>query len=134
MRRSSSLSISRINIKGVADVKFIKRTILFLMLAVVHFLIQSVMMLVSFVSQLLFYEDAFWSVGGMLSLVSGVMFKILSFPFVLIFDKFSIVILNFPDLPYYLNSLLWAVFGYYLIIGRSKQFRISSTRYKFVRG
>lgn len=114
--------------------KFIKRTLLYLMLAVIHFLIQSVMMLVSLVSQLVFYEDAFWSVGGLLSVISGTLFKVLAFPFVLIFDKFSIVILNFSDLPYYLNSLLWAAFGYYLIIRRSKQFRISSTRYKFVRG
>ncbi len=111
--------------------KYIRRLILYLIIVVTHFLFQSTMMLLSFVSKLVFYEDSLWSVGGLFSVISAGLYRILAFPFVWIFQKFSITFPWFKDLPFVLNSLLWGWIFFIVIV---KSTRRRSSRYKFVRG
>lgn len=111
--------------------KYIRRIILYLLSVITHFLLQSMMMLLSFVSKLIYFEDSFWSFGGILSVIFAGLYQILSFPFAWLFQTFGLTFVWFKDLPFVLNSLLWGWIIFLLIVTRAKH---RHSRYKFVRG
>ncbi|AZR72115.1 hypothetical protein BBF96_01125 [Anoxybacter fermentans] len=113
--------------------KYIRRFILYLIIASIHFLLQATMMLLSIISKLIFFEDSIWSMGGMLRVISAGLYQILIFPFIWIFQKWSFQIPWFQDLPFVLNSLLWGLI-IYLLIARKARKKKKNARYYFVRG
>lgn len=114
-----------------------KRVIVFIFIAASHFLLQATMMLLSLASKVVFYTESMWTVGGVFTFVSSVLYQVLAFPFVFVFQKWPIGIFDpytYPilaDVPYYLNSLLWASVISWLY-WRNKKGRKS--KYQFVRG
>lgn len=104
---------------------------MYLLSVVIHFLLQSMMMLLSFVSKLIYYEDSFWSVGGILSLLFTGLYQVLTFPFAWLFERLGLTFAWFPDLPFLLNSLLWGWIGFLVIVKRAKN---RHSRYQFMRG
>ncbi len=112
--------------------KYIKGFLFYVIIVVVHFLIQSVMLLVSITSKLIFFEEPLWSLGGMITHISAILYQILSFPLILMFQKLGIHFTEFPDLPFILSSFLWGLMISILHSKRKKRKR--RTRYQFVRG
>ena len=104
---------------------------MYLLSVITHFLLQSMMMLLSFVSKLIYYEDSFWSVGGILSLLFAGLYQILTFPFTWLFQWLGINFIWFKDLPFLLNSLLWGWIFFLVMVKRAKY---RHSRYKFGRG
>lgn len=112
--------------------KYFKSFILYLFITVIHFLLQSALMFLSFFSKLVFYDEAFWSIRGIAAFLFSSLDRIFSFPIVWIFQKWSVTFSNFPDLPFILNSLLWGLLLYAIIVKGIINKR--RNKYSFVKG
>ena len=112
--------------------KYLKSFLLFLLTSLVHFLLQSALMFLSFFSKLVFYDEAFWSIRGIAAFLFSCLDQVLSFPIVWVVQRWSINFSSFPDLPFVLNSLLWGWVLYFIIIKRNN--KRGRSKYSFVRG
>lgn len=109
----------------------LKKVVLFMFIASCHFLLQAVTMVLSLAGKLIYYKDSFWSLGGVFTFITSVLYRVLAFPFIWIFQKWSIEISGLADAPFYLNSFVWASLLTLLIL-KIRENRKS--KYHFVRG